>query len=77
MPLPSAPVQPGQPPAQLKPLTQPAQPVPVALAAQKFASELGFLKSMGYDNVELNQYLLEIHNGNVEAVCNWLMEQSK
>lgn len=45
------------------------------VVAPKFANQLAILKSMGYENEQLNQYLLEIHNGNVEAVSNMLLEQ--
>jgi hypothetical protein len=55
-----------------------AQPVvPQQPAAPAYTEQLAVLKSMGYQDAALNQYLLEIHNGSIEAVCNWLMEQMK
>jgi len=61
LPVPSAPVQPATTISQ--------QP------DSKYATQLAVLKSMGYQDMQLNSYLLEIHNGNVEAVCNWILEQ--
>jgi next-to-BRCA1 protein 1 len=56
-------------------------PVPVASApvqeAEKYPVQMEALKSMGWDNRELNTYLLEQNNGNVQKVCNWLLEQMK
>lgn len=51
------------------------QPVPQPSAPSKYANQLAVLKAMGYDNEQLNQYYLEIHDGNVEAVSNMLLEQ--
>jgi hypothetical protein len=56
------------PSAPLQQALQPVQPT-----APKYVDQLAVLQSMGYEDVALNQYLLEIHNGSVEAVCNWLM----
>jgi len=65
---PSAPIQPSVQP-DLAPVVSPPD--------SKYATQLAVLKSMGYQDMQLLQYLLEIHNGNVEAVCNWLLEQMK
>jgi len=61
-----APSAPAQPPSQ-----------PVAQQPSKYATQLAVLQSMGYQDMQLNQYLLEIHDGNVEAVCDCLVEQMK
>jgi hypothetical protein len=64
-PAPSAPVQPT-----LQPVAS-QQAVP---SAPKYGPQLETLVSLGFQDIELNQYLLEIHNGSVEAVCNWLLQ---
>jgi hypothetical protein len=52
-----------------------AQPSSLQAPPQKYAAQLEALKSMGYANNETMSYLLDIHNGNVEAVINFLLEQ--
>jgi len=64
------------PSAPRQPSVQAAPTVPPN-ADSKYATQLAVLKSMGYEDMQLNQYLLEIHNGSVEAVCNWILEQMK
>lgn len=41
----------------------------------QYAEQLAVLKSMNYNDEKTNQYLLEIHNGDLEAVVNMLLEQ--
>lgn len=45
--------------------------------ADKYAVQLEALKAMGWDNDELNRYLLDERDGNVQRVCLWLLEQMK
>jgi len=81
---PSAPIQPTpQPVAQqiVQPSapsqSAPNQPTVVLQAPAKpaYGAQLAALASMGYQDIEMNQYLLEIHGGSVQAVLNWLLEQ--
>jgi next-to-BRCA1 protein 1 len=41
----------------------------------RYREQLASLKSMGWANEELNVSLLDQHQGNVQAVCSWLLEQ--
>lgn len=43
----------------------------------KFKVQLEALAAMGWDSEELNLYLLQENDGNVQRVCNWLLEQMK
>lgn len=44
---------------------------------QQYQVQMEALQAMGWDNEELNLYLLRENNGNVQRVCNWLLEQMK
>lgn len=46
-----------------------ARPEAIEAAAAKYQVQLAELHSMGYTNSELNVYLLDQHQGNVERVC--------
>jgi hypothetical protein len=55
----------------------PSKPVTIAVpaaTAPKHAAQLASLASMGFNNAELNAFLLEKHNGDIQAVTNWLLE---
>jgi len=57
---------------------RPAEPAAAVAGAEpphKYQAQLAELHSMGYTNEELNVYLLDQHQGNVESVCAWLLEQ--
>jgi len=66
--------------ASVAPVPTPAKPVVVAPTvkpaspAPKFAAQLASLASMGFNNAELNSFLLEKHNGDIQQVSNWLLE---
>jgi len=50
-------------------------------SAKKFVSkwpiQMAALHNMGFDNEELNELLLDKEKGNVQTVCNWLLEQMR
>jgi len=48
-------------------------PAPAATPA-KYADQLASLSAMGFNNAELNAFLLEKHTGDVQKVTNWLLE---
>lgn len=54
-----------------------AEPKPPAECegAAKYQTQLAELHSLGFTNDDLNVYLLDQHQGNVESVCAWLLEQ--
>jgi hypothetical protein len=61
------------------PAAAPVKPVTVAPAAApakpvKWEAQLASLASMGFKNTELNSFLLEKHNGDLQRVTNWLIE---
>jgi len=58
-----------QQPQQLQPQVQPSQ-------SHKHAIQLRALESMGFVDMELNKQLLEKHNGNVQTVCEYLLQQN-
>jgi len=45
--------------------------------ADTYVIQLCALKAMGWDNDELNLYLLKENDGDVQRVCHWLLEQMK
>ena len=59
-------------PAEIVPSGAPARVDP---DRARFAVQLEALKSMGWDNEDLNLYLLREFDGNVQRVCNWLPRQ--
>jgi hypothetical protein len=50
-------------------------------AAAKFVTkwpiQMAALHNMGFDNEELNESMLDKEKGNVQSVCNWLLEQMR
>jgi len=64
----SAPTQPTQQQSKSTP-SQLAQP-------GKYTIQLRALESMGFVDLELNKQLLEKHNGNVQTVCEYLLQQN-
>jgi len=74
------PVRPTQVPqeAPTAAVQTPVVALPVAQApAAKYAAQLENLKQMGWDNAELNAYLLDQYHGNVEQVVQWWVDQMK
>lgn len=73
----AAPTSPAVVPA---PVAAPT-PIAAAVAAPKFVSkwpiQMAALHNMGFDNEELNESLLDKEKGNVQTVCNWLLEQMR
>jgi hypothetical protein len=59
--------------ASAQPIPTITIPVPKAPPA-KYAAQLASLATMGFKNQELNAFMLEKHNGDVQAVTNWLLE---
>jgi len=51
-----------------------ATAAPTPSAPAKYAAQLASLSSMGFNNAELNSFLLEKHNGDIQQVSNWLLE---
>jgi len=47
---------------------------PDAATPSKYDAQLASLSSMGFKNAELNSFLLEKHNGDIQQVTNWLLE---
>jgi len=71
----ATPVTPSTPVTPTAPVSVPAvSPKPVI--KQKHAAELEELSAMGFDNKELNLFLLEKHNGKLQQVVNWLLENA-
>jgi len=66
---PAEPVKPAT--ATPKPAATPAAP---AAKPSKWESQLTSLANMGFKNTELNSFLLEKHNGDLQRVTNWLIE---
>jgi len=66
---PAEPVKPAT--ATPKPAATPAAPAP---KPSKWESQLTSLANMGFKNTELNSFLLEKHNGDLQRVTNWLIE---
>jgi len=58
--------------------TTASKPVPPLAPAppksSKYAKELAELSGMGFNNTELNTFLLDKHKGSLQEVCNWLIE---
>jgi hypothetical protein len=60
----------------------PASPAPAAVSPAaavpakpvKFEAQLAALSAMGFKNQELNAFMLEKHNGDIQHVTNWLLE---
>jgi len=50
------------------------EPKPEPKPVPKYASALGVLEKMGFDNEKLNASLLERAKGNVEQVVTWLLQ---
>jgi len=50
-------------------------------AAGKFVTkwpiQMAALHNMGFDNEELNEFMLDKEKGNVQSVCNWLLEKMR
>jgi len=57
--------------SQPEPVQKPTEPIP-----QKFAIQLKALESMGFVDMELNKQLLEKYNGNVQTVCEQLLQHN-
>jgi len=58
-----------------KPVVKPVAIAPKPTATpSKYAAQLASLSSMGFNNSELNSFLLEKHNGDIQQVSNWLLE---
>jgi len=86
----TAPVTPVVPAVTLAPTTAapvtpklvvaiPVHPAPSAPSAPapgpaKYAAQLASLSAMGFNNAELNAFLLEKHTGDIQKVTNWLLE---
>lgn len=74
---PPAPEAPEAPEASETPAT-PETPSPAQdPALETYRVQLEALKAMGWDNEELNLFLLKENKGNVQRVCNWLLEQMR
>jgi len=69
-------VQPPVAQPVIQPAVQPSAP-PLPTPHAKYAGQLATLKSMGFDNPELNIYLLEQNSGNVDRVIHWWLDQIK
>jgi next-to-BRCA1 protein 1 len=54
--------------------TPPKPAAVVVTPPSKYAAQLASLSSMGFNNSELNSFLLEKHNGDIQHVSNWLLE---
>jgi len=50
------------------------RPAATAPAPAKYVKELAELSTMGFNNKELNEFLLDKNNGSLQQVCNWLLE---
>jgi len=70
LPVPQIPAPPK--PTSVAPPPKPTPP-PVKPAG-KYAEQQAELAAMGFNNRELNDFLLEKHNGSLQQVCNWLVE---
>jgi len=62
------------PPASSPPLDTPKSP---AKFVSKWPIQMTALHNMGFDNEELNEFLLDKEKGNVQTVCNWLLEKMR
>lgn len=65
-------------PIVLAPVVAPSAPIqapaPVAPKPVKYEAQLNALSAMGFKNNELNAFMLEKHNGDIQHVTNWLLE---
>jgi hypothetical protein len=43
----------------------------------KWPIQMTALHNMGFDNEELNEFMLDKEKGNVQSVCNWLLEKMR
>jgi len=43
----------------------------------KWPIQMAALHNMGFDNEELNEFMLDKEKGNVQSVCNWLLEKMR
>jgi len=62
-------------PASIPPVAKPSESS--ATLAEKYAVQLNALESMGFNNRDLNVYMLERYSGNVQSVANWLLEKMR
>jgi len=66
-------------PVKATPVASSASSAPSAVpkpgqAPSKYETHLASLSAMGFKNAELNSFLLEKHNGDIQQVTNWLLE---
>jgi len=54
--------------------TVPVSPVVAPPKPVKYEAQLASLSAMGFKNQELNAFMLEKHNGDIQHVTNWLLE---
>jgi len=54
--------------------TLPVSPVVTPPKPVKYEAQLASLSAMGFKNQELNAFMLEKHNGDIQHVTNWLLE---
>jgi hypothetical protein len=57
-----------------KPVDKPTEAPKEPAYQGKYAIQMRALASMGFKNEELNMFLLESHNGNVQTVCEHLLQ---
>jgi len=69
-----APVEVKAPTAPTTTAPTPAPKVEEPIYRGKYEIQMKALFSMGFKNEELNLYLLENHNGNVQKVCEYLLQ---
>lgn len=63
-----------EPPKSADPKSvEPAKPEPPKLPGGKYAAQVEILKGMGFQDVDLNRYLLVNNNGNVQRVVEWIL----
>jgi len=65
---------PATPAAAPTPVATPAVAPVVTPAPVKYEAQLNSLAAMGFKNTELNAFMLEKHNGDLQQVTNWLLE---
>jgi len=74
-PQPSAPTSVSMDTSPTQPIQQNSQPTQ-PIQQEKYAIQLRALESMGFVDMELNKQLLEKHNGNVQTVCEQLLQHN-
>jgi hypothetical protein len=79
-PAPAVPVSAPAPPAPAAlpqqgalPAAVPQPSAPSAASSEKYALQLQILATMGFQNQDLNLFLLESNNGNLQKVCEFLL----